>query len=514
MGDDILLAESASRTQAVIGVKEDNKAQLDQRIGLTLSATDQPIILDANSRQLFFTVPANDTPTLIISPDALELREGSSAAIIISASATPIDVIAFSLTTPTGGSLSAEDLSPNLPVRIELSPRRPATEIAIVAISDNIAELPESGALVLPKLSGFAQSGAPLRISIPANDTPTVTAGLPELIAEGGAGILMIEAQRPPAATAVIRIRAEGEGAARVLINGAPMSNDILLAESASRTQAIIEVKEDNKAQQFDQQISLTLSAADQPIILGANSGRLFFTVPANDTPTLSITPDALTFKEGNSATIAVSANPAPIDVIILSLNAPTGDSLSAEDLLPDLPLRIELDPRQPVTNIPIAAIPDNMPEPFESGALTLRKLSGFASAAAATLTLSVPANDTPILTVSPRALELREGSSAAITITVPATRAGRITLRPMFPVSVLSVKPPSITINPEDHAATRALTVTAAEDLSMRAIQETHIINLEVTGLAEADPPRIPVTVQSTGLLIRIRVYLEGALK
>ena len=661
MGDDILLAESASRTQAIIGIKEDNKAQLDQRISLSLSATDQPIILDADSERLSFTIPANDTPILSINPSALELREGGSATIAIGASATPIDVITASLTAPAGGSLSAEDLSPNLPLRIELSPQRPVTEIAIAAISDDAAEPLESGALALRELSGFARPGAPLRISIPANDTPTVTASLPELIMEGDAGILSIAAQRPPAADSVIRIRAEGEGAARVLINGAPMSDDILLTESATRTQATIGVKEDNKAQ-LDQRISLSLSATDQPIILDADSERLSFIVPASDTPQitfaraevsvvetdgsdnsravaimsrpspatdvvvtlsvassptlsandytlpdrlvlragepatdlvvivkhdedredeesaviildledpeafasigspntltltvpindqpntlsfrnagsaieegqsrrvfirstlatgatdvvivvdeddrgqlwiavrnnrlrstsdrltlrvfaqastsfyvgiiddetpeyestyrlilervpggsyglendvftvtvpasdppiLSIAPDALELREGSSATVAISASATPIDVIAASLTVPTGDSLSADDLSPNLPIRIELSPQRPATEIAMTVISDNAAELFESGALALRKLSGFAEAAA-TLTLSVPANDTPTVTASLPEL-IMEGDAGILSIEAQRSPAATAAIR------------------------------------------------------------------------------------
>ena len=258
------------------------------------------------------TVPANDPPTLSIAPDALELMEGGSATIAVGASTTPIDVVAVSLSAPVGGSLSAEDLSPNLPLRIELSPQRPATEITVAAVSDNLPELPESGALALRKLSGFAEVAATLALSIPANDTPT-----------------------------------------------------------------------------------------------------------------LSIAPDALELMEGGSATIAISASATPIDVVAVSLSAPVGGSLSAEDLSPNLPLRIELSPQRPVTEITVAAVSDNLPELPESGALALRRLSGFAEVAA-TLALSIPANDTPALTVSPRdGLRIYEGATELITVAIPAAAPG-----------------------------------------------------------------------------------------
>ena len=161
--------DTPSRT-VEIGVPEDRLPQRERR--LVVIAIAQSGQARGHVAELSVSIPANDTPILSIAPDALELREGGSATIAISASATPIDVIAASLTVPAGGSLSAEDLSPNLPLRIELSPQRPTTEIAIVAISDDAAELPESGSLALHKLSGFAEAAATLTISIPPMTPP------------------------------------------------------------------------------------------------------------------------------------------------------------------------------------------------------------------------------------------------------------------------------------------------------------------------------------------------------
>ena len=253
-----------------IGVPEDRLPRRERR--LVVRAIAQSGRTSGQVAELSVGIPANDTPVLSIDPDALELREGGSATIIISASATPVDVIAASLSAPAGGSLSAEDLSPNLPLMIELSPQRPATEIAIAAISDDMAELFESDALALRKLSGFAEVAATLALSIPANDTPTVTASLPDLIAEGDTGTLSIEAQRPPAVDVIIRVRAEGGGRLARSRKRLAHGDDILLAESASRTQAVIGVEEDGRAQ-LDQRISLSLSAADQPIVLDEDSG-------------------------------------------------------------------------------------------------------------------------------------------------------------------------------------------------------------------------------------------------
>ena len=241
-------------------------------------------------------------------------------------------------------------------------------------------------------------------------------------------------------------------------------------------------IADDLSERQQTYPITITLNSASNTLntLAVITTATLMVTIPANGTPTLSITPKQLILNEGQTTQLTIIANTTVTENITITLDDNNQDQINS------IPSTITLNQGQTSTVFTITAIDDQLPEKQQAITITLSRVAGLAQIGEDDqTTITIPTNDTPILTITPTQLTLDEGTTAQITIIANTTVTENITITlDDNKQDQIDGIPPSITLS--SGQTSTVFTITAIDD-NIQERQQAFTISLsKVTGFAQ----------------------------
>ena len=145
-GDDITVSQrlvtlgrGTSQTQVIITVKEDNEAEQEEKVTITLQLDGGqdsiPVAIDENNKAVTITIPASDTPTVNYAKTAVSITEDNSQDITINVKPTPMEDLVLDLSFESGGALDKAEIEYPSSVTVKLG--QGSTQITITITDDD-----------------------------------------------------------------------------------------------------------------------------------------------------------------------------------------------------------------------------------------------------------------------------------------------------------------------------------------------------------------------------------------
>ena len=471
--------DQQTTTQIItVSVLDDTQPEIMETypIDIILPTNTPAVII---TKTLSITVPANDPPILTITPKQLTLEEGQTTQLTITANPAIIENITITLSNNSRGKITG------IPSQITLQPGLASTVFNITATDDDIPDFNNVAVfIVLVAVEGLAQIGATNTaiITIPANDTPTLSIAPTKLtLIEGQTTQITITAN--PVINEDITITLDDKDQDQ--ITGVP--SQINLPAGQASTVFSITAMDDTVAENAE---VITITLSDFSVVspseelsmirIDDNANTATITIPLNDAPILSIAPAKLTLTEGQTTQITIIANPAIIENTTITLNDNNQDQITG------VPSQIILPAGQTSTVFSITVTDDTTPENAEDIAIAISRVEGLAQIGATnTVTITIPPNDAPILSIAPAKLTLTEGQTTQITITAnPAvTENTTITINDNNQDQITGV--PSQIILPAGQAST-VFSITVTDDTAPELGQDIIITLNSVSGFTQ----------------------------
>ena len=464
MEDDWNTAQTVTVTAA-----EDDDAVQD-----TVMVTHEFNGATTTNSTLRVTIRENDTRGVTVTPESLEVTEGSSGTYTVVLDSQPTDNVTVTISGASGDvTLNSSQLT------FTTANWFSAQEVVVNAADDADGEPDDAVTLTHTVRGGDydRQRVDNVRVTIREDETRGIvvdtTPDTPELtntlmIAEGATGTYTVSLEAQPTGTVTVMVRgASGDVTVKP-------SRLIFTTSNWDQTQTV-EVKAGQDADGEDDAAVTLTHAASGGGYNGMTGGMVTVTTTDNDPKGVTVTPRALTVTEGSAASsYSVVLNTEPTGTVTITLD---GVAAARAQSLEVSPTSLTFNQRD--WNIPQHVSVRAAEDDDGAGAdITLMhgvSGGGYAGIMALPVTVTIRDNDTAGLTVNPRKLEMTQGSSRTFTVALNTKPTDNVTVTIGGQSGTVTASPSPLTFTPGNWFTERAVTVHATAtatdtDLSITA--------------------------------------------
>ena len=395
----------------------------------------------------------NDTPGATVTPTALPVTEGSTAAYTVVLTTQPSAAVTVSASASGDADLAVS------PSALTFTPSDWATARTVTVSAAQDDDAVDGTATIAHGASGGGYDGIAVA-SVTATEADDDTAGVtvtPTALAvdEGGSATYAVALDAQPTGSVTVVARASGDVDLAVSPSALTFTP---LDWSTVRTVTVSAAQDDDAV---DGTATIAHSASG-----GGYDGIAVASVAAteadDDTAGVSVTPPALAVDEGGSATYAVVLDAQPTGSVTVVARASGDGDLAVS------PSALTFTPSDWSTarTVTVSAAQDD--DAVDGTATIAHGASGggYDGIVVASVTATEADDDTVGVTVTPTALTVNEGGSATYAVVLDAQPAGSVTVVARASGDVdLTVSPTALTFTPSDWSTARTVTVSAAAD-------------------------------------------------
>ena len=457
----------------------------------------------SGGRLLSQTVTIEDSPQqppeVSLSVDQRRIDEGERVTVTLKLSSPLDDDVTFPLTL-TNGTTTSEDYRLSGSTDLVILGGAPEAELMIEALNDSLLEGDETFKIALGDVPSSVVKGTPSEreITITDTDVPTIDALTSVQILEGE--------QR----TITVALGAIPPGAVSIAVTG-QSGTDLGVAPSrwvfSDKAQEVtLTAVEDDDV--ISDNITLLLTADG-----GAYSGfthKIQVTINDDDQPGLMVVPNSIPMDEGSSTSMKVRLTQQPNAEVTIAMTV-GGERLR---LIPPPELTfttLNWGSDQPVE---IMAEKDDDAEENEPVQLFLSASGGGYAGISKTVMVTIRETDQKRLMVEPRSIEIEEGSSDEVRVSLNSQPVGEVTVGISgHEGSDVRLQPSSLTFGPADWNTPKSLMIRAETDSDLDNDPPVRLTFWARGGKYDGQQAEVEVTILDQGLP-EITIYESQALE
>ena len=398
------------------------------------------------------TILENDIPGVTVTPEELEVTEGSSESYTVVLDLEPEGTV----TVTVGGAVEDVTVSPASLIFTTLN-WSTAQTVKVMAAEDDDAVV-DAAVTLTHEVSGGGYDGvtAPdVEVTIIENDIAGVTVAPEALeVPEGSSEIYTVVLDTEPTGPVTVTV-----GGATVEVTVALEVLTFTMSDWSTAQTVTVTAAEDADAV-VDAAVTLThtVSGGDYD---GVTAPDVEVTVLENDFVGVTVAPEVLEVLEGGSATYAVVLDAEPTGPVTVTVGGASGDLTVSPETLSFTTSNWST--RQLVRVTAAEDEDSNVDAP-----VTLTHMAsggGYDGVTAAEVEVTILENDIPGVTVTPMELEVTEGSSETYTVVLDLEPEGTVTVTVGGAVEDVTVSPASLIFTTLNWSTAQTVKVMAAED-------------------------------------------------
>ena len=398
------------------------------------------------------TILENDIPGVTVTPEELEVTEGSSESYTVVLDLEPEGTV----TVTVGGAVEDVTVSPASLIFTTLN-WSTAQTVKVMAAEDDDAVV-DAAVTLTHEVSGGGYDGvtAPdVEVTIIENDIAGVTVAPEALeVPEGSSEIYTVVLDTEPTGPVTVTV-----GGATVEVTVAPEILTFTMSDWSTAQTVTVSAAEDDDAV-VDAAVTLTHTVSGGGYD-GVTAADVEVTVLENDFVGVTVAPEVLEVLEGGSATYAVVLDAEPTGPVTVTVGGASGDLTVSPETLSFTTSNWST--RQLVRVSAAEDEDSNVDAP-----VTLTHMAsggGYDGVTAAEVEVTILENDIPGVTVTPMELSVTEGSSETYTVVLDTEPTGPVTVTVGGVTGDLMVSPPSLSFMQSNWSTAQPMTVMAAED-------------------------------------------------
>ena len=398
------------------------------------------------------TILENDIPGVTVTPEELEVTEGSSESYTVVLDLEPEGTV----TVTVGGAVEDVTVSPASLIFTTLN-WSTAQTVKVMAAEDDDAVV-DAAVTLTHEVSGGGYDGvtAPdVEVTIIENDIAGVTVAPEALeVPEGSSEIYTVVLDTEPTGPVTVTV-----GGATVEVTVAPEILTFTMSDWSTAQTVTVSAAEDDDAV-VDAAVTLTHTVSGGGYD-GVTAADVEVTVLENDFVGVTVAPEVLEVLEGGSAIYAVVLDAEPTGPVTVTVGGASGDLTVSPETLSFTTSNWST--RQLVRVSAAEDEDSNVDAP-----VTLTHMAsggGYDGVTAAEVEVTILENDIPGVTVTPMELSVTEGSSETYTVVLDTEPTGPVTVTVGGVTGDLMVSPPSLSFMQSNWSTAQPMTVMAAED-------------------------------------------------
>ena len=398
------------------------------------------------------TILENDIPGVTVTPEELEVTEGSSESYTVVLDLEPEGTVEVTV----GGAVEDVTVSPASLIFTTLN-WSTAQTVKVMAAEDDDAVV-DAAVTLTHEVSGGGYDGvtAPdVEVTIIENDIAGVTVAPEALeVPEGSSEIYTVVLDTEPTGPVTVTV-----GGATVEVTVAPEILTFTMSDWSTAQTVTVSAAEDDDAV-VDAAVTLTHTVSGGGYD-GVTAADVEVTVLENDFVGVTVAPEVLEVLEGGSETYAVVLDAEPTGPVTVTVGGASGDLTVSPEMLSFTTSNWST--RQLVRVSAAEDEDSNVDAP-----VTLTHMAsggGYDGVTAAEVEVTILENDIPGVTVTPMELSVTEGSSETYTVVLDTEPTGPVTVTVGGVTGDLMVSPPSLSFMQSNWSTAQPMTVMAAED-------------------------------------------------
>ena len=402
------------------------------------------------------TIVEDDTASVTISTDALEVLEGGSQSYTVVLDTEPAADVTVEIQAPADADMAVDQTALTFTADNWNTPQT----VTVTAAHDDDAVADDPGTITHTVSGGDYDTviAADVEVTITEDDTPGVSISVTTLeLAEGDSQSYTVGLDTEPTADVTVEIQA-------------PENADITVDQTALTF----------TADDWNTPQTVTITAAhdddavvDDPVVLmhtvsggdyeGLAAASVEVTITEDDTPGVSVSLTALTITEGDSGSYTIVLDTEPAADVTVEIQAPENADITVDQTA----LTFTADDWNTPQTVAVTAAHDDDAVADDPVTITHTVSGGdYEGLAAASVEVTITEDDTPGVSVSLTALTITEGDSGSYTIVLDTEPAADVTVEIQAPENAdMAVDQTALTFTADNWNAPQTVTVTAAHD-------------------------------------------------
>ena len=430
---------------------------LNEEEVLTLTPSAGP------SETVTVTILDNDQPGLEVTPLALEVEEdGNPATFQVSLDGEPAEEVTVTITVDAGPD-GEQDLNPVDPVSWTFTPEEWNREqtVSVAAVHDD--DFADEQEILTLTASGGSTDEKTVTVRIKDNDEPALIV-IPASVevTEGESRTFKVELDGEPAEPVTVSISVDPGPDGELDLDPVEPVTITLTAGNWNRGETVtVTAKQDPDFN--DESETLTLTASGGSV----DEKTVPVTITDDDAPGLAVTPLAIEVPEEKTATFDVTITASPASRITLEISGHDGTDLDTPASDRRIPFSLGDSEWSQTRTVTVGAKHDDDFVDDGPEELTLTASGDFSGIE--TVQVTIRDNDEPGLQVTPAALTIREGASAAFTARLEAAPSGQVAVTisgyANTDLDTTASAPRTLTFNASDWDQAKPVTLWAMQD-------------------------------------------------
>ena len=398
------------------------------------------------------TILENDIPGVTVTPEELEVTEGSSESYSVVLDMEPEGTV----TVTVGGAVEDVTVEPEELTFTTLN-WSTAQTVTVMAAEDDDAVL-DAAVRLTHEVSGGGYDGvtAPdVEVTIIENDVAGVTVAPEALeVREGSSEIYTVVLDTEPTGPVTVTV---GGAAGDVTVEPEELTFTTL-NWSTAQTVTVSAAEDEDSIVDAPVTLTHTVSGGGYG---GVAAPDVEVTILENDIPGVTVTPEELEVTEGSSESYSVVLDMEPEGTVTVTVGGAVEDVTVEPEELTFTTLNWST--AQTVTVM--AAEDDDAV--LDAAVRLTHEVSGggYDGVTAPDVEVTIIENDVAGVTVAPEALEVREGSSEIYTVVLDTEPTGPVTVTVGGAAGDVTVEPEELTFTTLNWSTAQTVTVSAAED-------------------------------------------------
>ena len=402
------------------------------------------------------TIVEDDTASVTISTDALEVLEGGSQSYTVGLDTEPVADVTVTIQAPADADIAVDQTALTFTADDWNTPQT----VAVTAAHDDDAVDDDPGTITHTVSGGDYDTviAADVEVTITEDDTPGVSVSLTALtIKEGDSQSYTVRLDTEPTADVIVEIQA-------------PENADITVDQTAltftaddwntPQTVAVTAAHDDDAVADGPGTITHTVRGGDYE---GMAVTGVEVTIVEDDTAGVTISTDALEVLEGGSQSYTVVLDTEPAADVTIAIQVPEDADISVDQTA----LTFTADDWNTPQTVAVTAAHDDDAVVDDPGTITHTVRGGdYESVTAASVEVTITEDDTPGISVSEMALTIAEGDAQSYTVRLDTEPTADVTIAIQVPEDAdISVDKTALTFTADDWNTPQTIAVTAAHD-------------------------------------------------